>query len=105
MLKWVFLPNLMGSMLIVHFLTTLGLSWLWNCFSAGRDWPHIDADTAIVASNVCIGGASTASAMAFSIAQPALVVPASILGVVGYLLGTPLGLAVFKRLHTQVSEC
>jgi uncharacterized membrane protein len=91
--------RLMITMLIMHYATTVGLSKLWNETVArnGRA-PVIDVDDALIASNVCIGGASTASAMAYSTGKTRLVVSASILGVLGYLLGTPVGLWVYTKL-------
>ena len=77
----------------------VGLSALWNkTFARNGRAPIIDVDDALIASNVCIGGASTASAMAFSIGKLDLMIPASIFGVVGYLLGTPVGLWVHNKL-------
>ena len=91
--------RVMTTMLATHFGITIGLSAIWNrTIARGGRAPVVDVDDAIIASNVCIGGASTASAMAFSMGAMHLVVPASILGVVGYLLGTPLGLGVYARL-------
>ena len=91
--------SLMVTMLLTHFSAVVGLSALWNKTLArnGRA-PVIGVDDALIASNVCIGGASTASAMAFSIGKLDLMIPASIFGVVGYLLGTPVGLWVHNKL-------
>ena len=55
-----------------------------------RGWRRSDA---LVASQAAIGGPSTALALATSLQQPQLALPAVAIGLLGYLLGTYLGLA------------
>lgn len=98
--------KLMTTMLATHFGVIVALSFTWNrilAFIASRRSTsgggnlELDAETVIIASNVCIGGASTASSMASTL-DPYLVVPASIVGVLGYCIGTPIGLTAAKAL-------
>ena len=103
--------KLMTTMLLTHFGTIVALSCTWTRLltfvnskrrrgSAGRlegGSLKLDAETVIIASNVCIGGASTASSMASSL-DPYLVVPSSIVGVLGYCIGTPIGLSAARAL-------
>jgi uncharacterized membrane protein len=98
--------RLMMTMLATHYATIIGIALLWNTLlrTQGRKSSvnstsslMVDADDVIIASNVCIGGASTASSMASGL-EPNLVVPASIVGVLGYIVGTPIGLAAARAL-------
>ena len=87
----------MVTMLVTHFASIVAIAIAWNKFSAVVESKQkrnirLDAETVIIASNVCIGGASTASSMASTL-DSHLVVPASIVGVLGYIVGTPIGLA------------
>ena len=52
----------------------------------------------IIASNAAILGATTAPALAMARGWPALVTPGVLVGVAGYVVGTPLGLAVAAML-------
>ena len=87
---------LMATTLVVHLAVVLGCSWAWN--SAGLR--RITVDTAVIASNACVGGAATAASMAAGMpgADPALPLLGSIAGLLGYALGTPLGLALARYL-------
>ena len=71
------LLTIIGTLLGVHFTTLLFLSSLWNM--GVRRWTQwtgstishpfaviIDVDTAVIASNACVGGAATAAQMAAS---------------------------------------
>jgi uncharacterized membrane protein len=98
--------RLMVTMLATHYFTIIGIALLWNALLRTRGHKTrvnsvsslmVDADDVIIASNVCIGGASTASSMASGL-EPNLVVPASIVGVLGYMVGTPIGLAAARAL-------
>jgi len=81
--------------LSVHLLFVLAGSYLWNRLVAYEQGPRaslrIDMDTAIIASNACVGGSSTAAAMASALPRGDLVIPASICGLLGYVIGTPCG--------------
>ena len=57
-------------------------------------------DTALIASNACVGGASTAASMAAALrgADPDLPWLGSLAGVLGYVVGTPLGLGLARGL-------
>jgi hypothetical protein len=80
----------------------------------------VDVDTLVVASNACVGGAATAAQMASAITAErgsrysgnrssssssatgggaGLALAASAAGILGYVIGTPLGLSVAKLLH------
>jgi uncharacterized membrane protein len=53
----------------------------------------------IIASNASILGATTAPALAMARGWPALVTPGVLVGVAGYIVGTPIGLAVAVMLN------
>jgi len=53
---------------------------------------------ALVASNACIGGPSTAAAFAVALDRGDLVVPAVVWGTVGYAVATSLGVALHPLL-------
>ena len=48
-------------------------------------------------SNAAIGGAATAATMAASIARPNLVYYATLMGILGYIIGTPIGLTLLPK--------
>lgn len=54
-----------------------------------RNWPAVET---LVASQAAIGGPSTALALATSLGRPSLALPGVAIGLVGYLVGTYLGL-------------
>ncbi|KAJ1436500.1 hypothetical protein B484DRAFT_416855 [Ochromonadaceae sp. CCMP2298] len=62
---------------------------------------HIDVDTLLIASNACVGGAATAASMAGA-SDPAstyeLILSASVVGILGYLIGTPIALSAARLL-------
>lgn len=98
---------LMLTTLAVHLSVTIGSALLWNRALSGLRSRrgeggvsplHVDLDTAVVASNACIGGASTAAAMASCLPRTDLVVPATASGVLGSLVGTHIGLLLYRRL-------
>ena len=62
-----------------------------------RGWPLEDS---LVASQAAVGGPSTALALAGSLGRNQLVLPAVAIGLLGYLLGTYLGLAATAVVHT-----
>ena len=71
------LLTIIGTLLGIHFTTLLTLSGLWNMGVRQLTQPTrssvvhpfaviIDVDTAVIASNACVGGAATAAQMAAS---------------------------------------
>ena len=56
----------------------------------------IDIDSAMVASNAAVGGAATAASYASMIGRQDLVFSASVVGILGYTIGTPLGTNNFR---------
>ena len=101
-------PSILLLMLItlaVHLTTLLLGSWVWN--RSCRDSSNaIDVDTAIIASNACVGGASTAASMAAGLknSDPNLPMLGSLAGVLGYVVGTPLGLALAASLKVPLPQ-
>jgi len=63
---------------------------------------HIDLDTAVLASNACVGGASTAAAMAGCLSRPDLVLPATTAGILGSVIGTQTGLQLHRSLSLRL---
>ena len=63
-------------------------------------WPVAEC---LVASQAAVGGPSTALALAGSLGRPNLVLPSVAIGLLGYLLGTYLGLAVSASLNAMVA--
>jgi len=74
----------------VHLAFTL----VWGAVAAGErcDW-RMDVDSVIIASNVLVGGSATAATMASTIGRDDLIVPANLCGILGYVVGTPIGRA------------
>ena len=64
-----------------------------------RRWFHWPMAECLVASQAAVGGPSTALALAGSLERPNLVLPSVAIGLLGYLLGTYLGLAVSALLN------
>ena len=94
-------PIAVGSMtavLAIHLAVMFAGRWLWNRYSRHR----IDTDTLLVASNACAGGSATAASMAEGIQRPDLTLPATIVGILGYILGTRLGLGMYHVLLAAV---
>lgn len=105
---------LIVTALFVHITVVIAGSWCWNrMIDKIMKKPNfdvldienisyrkylIDIDTAVVASNACIGGASTAASMASTLGRSDIVLHATIVGVIGYLIGTPIGLHLNKAL-------
>ena len=105
---------LIVTALFIHITVVIAGSWCWNKLVAKvMKKPNfdvldienisyrkflIDIDTAVVASNACIGGASTAASMASTLGRSDIVLHATIVGVIGYLIGTPIGLQLNRAL-------
>ena len=64
-----------------------------------RRWFHWPMAECLVASQAAVGGPSTALALAGSLERPNLVLPSVAIGLLGYFLGTYLGLAVSALLN------
>lgn len=84
--------------LFVHIIVVFGGAFLINkCVAYLRpNEPALTLSLAelIVASNAAILGATTAPALAMARGWPALVTPGILVGVAGYIIGTPLGILV-----------
>ena len=63
-------------------------------------WPVAEC---LVASQAAVGGPSTALALAGSLGRPNLLLPSVAIGLLGYLLGTYLGLVVSASLNAMVA--
>lgn len=86
-------------LLTVHGLVVFGGGALIYSLTrkiTGKDNPAaaISLPELIIASNAAILGATTAPALAVARGWPALVTPGVLVGVAGYVIGTPLGLTV-----------
>ena len=68
------------------------------CFVAGK-FLHYDLESIILASNANIGGPTTAAAMAVSKGWKPLIGPSILVGIIGYVLGTYMGLLVWGILE------
>ena len=87
---------LISTILLTHVAVMQLLRCVWNKALPARY--HIDMETLIVASNACVGGSGTASQMASSFDRPDLCALGSIVGVLGYLVGTQAALRVSSLL-------
>ncbi len=87
-------------LLSVHALVVFGLGSLIAAaahkFSHSKDahWCALSLPELIIASNAAILGATTAPALAIARGWPALATPGILVGVAGYIVGTPLGIFV-----------
>ena len=64
-------------------------------------WLRLPLWATLTASNACVGGPATAAAAAAARGWPAAVQPAVLAGTVGYVVGTPLALAVAAALRAM----
>lgn len=81
-------------LLTVHFAVIFGGGWVLGKLSGKNAGSALSLPEMIIASNAAILGATTAPALAMARGWPALVTPGVLVGVAGYIVGTPLGLAV-----------
>ena len=94
---------LISTILTVHLSVLLVGSKLLNLVVSkcgSNSISPIDIDSAMVASNAAVGGAATAASYASMIGRQDLVVSASVVGILGYTMGTPLGLYLAKIFTT-----
>eukprot|EP01038_Epipyxis_sp_PR26KG_P007471 gene7471-10184_t len=98
--EWIPLFVMFGCILSIHVSLLFLLAYFWNklCFNLNNKSLLLDLDTLLISSNACVGGASTAASMAASFKRADLVLSASFIGVIGYIIGTPIGLQLFKFL-------
>eukprot|EP01041_Mallomonas_annulata_P003286 gene3286-6510_t len=105
---------MISFILTIHLLITFGGSYIWNnnmwfvrsmstyseksIQNTQKSDLCIDLDTAVLASNACVGGASTAAAMAASIGRTDLALSATSAGILGSVIGTQAGLLLHKTL-------
>lgn len=85
-------------LLLVHGVVVFMGAW---CINKGLGFLGAKSDSAklslpelIIASNAAILGATTAPALAMARGWPALVTPGILVGVAGYIIGTPLGILI-----------
>jgi len=87
--------------LAVHMLVTLVGSWIVRTYSR-RDRQSIQLEDVLVASNAAIGGPATAAAFCGQIRGESrtngLAVAATVWGVVGYAVGTTVGVLLYRCL-------
>jgi len=89
-------------LLLIHGLVVFGgaylINWLLRSLSKKSDSAQLSLPELIIASNAAILGATTAPALAMARGWPALVTPGILVGVAGYIIGTPLGILVVSLL-------
>ncbi|WP_299768369.1 DUF819 family protein [uncultured Pseudoteredinibacter sp.] len=89
-------------LLVIHGLVVFGgaylINWLLRILSKKSDSAQLSLPELIIASNAAILGATTAPALAMARGWPALVTPGILVGVAGYIIGTPLGILVVSLL-------
>ncbi len=86
-----------SPVLLLYAAIIVGVNMLF-CFVAGR-FLHYDLESIILASNANIGGPTTAAAMAVSKGWKPLIGPSILVGIIGYVLGTYMGLLVWGILE------
>ena len=87
-----------AGILAAH-LTAVALSWsVVRHALRQRRGGEVDFDYAIIASNAAVGGPATAAMMAAQLGRPDLVLPATLCGILGYLVGTPVGVRLASTL-------
>lgn len=80
------------SAVLIHLIVTLGIGKLMKC----------KLDELLLASNACIGGPTTAVAMAIAKGWNGLIVPVMVSGVWGYVLGNYAGVLVGNILQSMI---
>jgi len=87
--------SLISLTLVAHLGFMFVCRFLWNNYFPKH---RIGIDNLIISSNACIGGAATSAGMAAQIGRNDLTIIASSLGILGYVVGTHLGLILCKIL-------
>lgn len=77
---------------VIHLIITLGVGKIFKC----------KLDELLLASNACIGGPTTAVAMAIAKGWNGLIIPAMVSGVWGYVLGNYAGIIVGNLLLAMI---
>lgn len=77
---------------VIHLIVTLGVGKIFKC----------KLDELLLASNACIGGPTTAVAMAIAKGWNGLIIPAMVSGVWGYVLGNYAGIIVGNLLLAMI---
>ena len=85
--------SLITLTLAIHLGIMFLSRFLWNYYFPKQ---KIDLDSLIISSNACIGGAATSAGMAAQIGRNDLTIIASSLGILGYIIGTHIGLFCIK---------
>ncbi len=85
--------SLISLTLLIHLGIMFISRLLWNNYFPKH---QIDIDNLIISSNACIGGAATSAGMASQIGRNDLTIIASSLGILGYVIGTHIGLNCIK---------
>jgi len=85
--------SLITLTLAIHLGIMFLSQFLWNYYFPKQ---KIDLDSLIISSNACIGGAATSAGMAAQIGRNDLTIIASSLGILGYIIGTHIGLFCIK---------
>lgn len=90
--------------LLIHIVVTLvGSCWMKRAFGQHSMALDVTLEEALVASNAAIGGPATAAAFCGQLPgppRPGLALAATIWGVVGYAVGTTIGVTVYHRLSS-----
>lgn len=83
--------------LVLVFAAIIVMVNMFVCFLFGR-LLHFTLEECILASNACIGGPTTAAAMAISKGWTALIGPIMLIGTLGYVIGTYAGTCIGQLL-------
>lgn len=86
-------PLILQNPMVLLYAAIVAATNMLFCFTAGK-FMHYDLETIILASNANIGGPTTAAAMAVTKGWKSLVGPSILVGTIGYVLGTYMGLII-----------